>query len=55
MGLRLFADQCIPTIVTESFSSAGFEVLILKDFLPIESVDSVVISKAQKFRSWMQS
>ncbi len=48
MGLRLFADQCIPTIVTESLRSAGYEVMALKDFLPIESVDSVVISKAQE-------
>ncbi len=48
MGLRLFADQCIPTVVTESLHSAGFDVMILKDYLPIESVDSVVISKAQE-------
>ena len=48
MGLRLFADQCIPTIVIESLRSAGYEVMALKDFLPIESVDSVVISKAQE-------
>ncbi len=48
MGLRLFADQCIPTIVIESLCSAGYEVMSLKDFLPIESVDSVVISKAQE-------
>jgi predicted nuclease of predicted toxin-antitoxin system len=48
MGLRLFADQCIPTIVTESLHSAGYEVMSLKDFLPIESVDSVIISKEQE-------
>ena len=33
MGLRLFADQCIPTIVIESLRSAGHEVMSLKDYL----------------------
>lgn len=48
MGLRLFADQCVPTIVTESLRIAGYEVMLLRDFLPIESIDSIVISKAQE-------
>ena len=33
MGLRLFADQCIPTNVIESLRSAGYEVMPLKDYL----------------------
>lgn len=51
MGLRFFADQCVPITVTESLRDAGYEVLCFRDFLPIESVDSVVISKAQKLKA----
>jgi len=45
MELQLFADQCMPTVVIESLCSAGYEYMQLKDFLPIESLDSIVISK----------
>ena len=51
MGLRLFADQCVPNTVTESLRDAGYEVLCLRDFLPIESLDSVVISKDQELET----
>ena len=47
MGLRFFADQCVPISVIEDLRDAGYEVLYLRDYLPIESPDSVVISKAQ--------
>ena len=36
MGLRFFADQCVPISVIEP-SYAGYEVLYLRDYLPIES------------------
>lgn len=48
MGIRVFADQCVPNLVTESLRNGGYEVLLLRDFLPIESNDIVVISKAQE-------
>ncbi len=48
MGLRLFADQCVPNIVIESLRSSGFEVMVLRDFLMIKSEDSIIISKAQQ-------
>lgn len=51
MGLRVFADQCVPNLVTESLRNAGYEVLLLRDFLPIESIDTVVISKAQELKA----
>ncbi len=51
MGLRLFADQCVPVTVTTFLRDAGYKVLSLRDFLPIESVDSVVISKVQEFKA----
>ena len=51
MGLRLFADQCVPVTVITFLRDAGYEVLCLRDFLPIESVDSVVITKAQELET----
>ncbi len=33
MGLWLFADQCIQTIVIEPLRSTGYEVMPLKDYL----------------------
>ena len=48
MVLRFFADQCVPTVVIETLRDAGYEVWYLRDYLPIESPDLVVISKAQE-------
>ena len=48
MGLRFLADQCVPTAVIETLRDAGYEVWYLRDYLPIESPDFVVISKAQE-------
>lgn len=48
MGLRFFADQCVPTTVTTSLANAGYQVYCLRDYLPIESPDSIVIAKAQE-------
>lgn len=51
MGLRFFTDQCVPTVVIEDLRGAGYEVCYLRDYLPIESPDLVVISKAQELRT----
>ena len=51
MALRLFTDQCVPVTVTTYLRDVGCEVLCLRDFIPIESVDSVVISKAQELET----
>jgi predicted nuclease of predicted toxin-antitoxin system len=48
MGLQFFADQCVPTVVVEDLRDAGYEVWYLRDHLPIESSDVVVISKTQE-------
>ena len=48
MGLQLLADQCVPTAVVKDLRDAGHEVWYLRDYLPIESSDPVVISKAQE-------
>ena len=51
MGLRFLADQCVPAFVIESLRDVGYEIWYLRDHLPIESPDMVVISKAQELRS----
>ncbi len=51
MGLQFLADQCVPTAVVKDLHDAGYEVWCLKDHLPIESSDPVVISKAQELRA----
>ncbi len=48
MSLRFFADHCIPTSIINFLRNAGYEVLILKDYIPIESPDTVVLSQAQQ-------
>lgn len=51
MGLRFFADHCIPNSIIQRLLDAGHEVLRLRDHIPVESPDSVVITTAQKLDS----
>ncbi len=55
MPLRFFADHCVSNFVIQSLRDAGGEVLRLKDHLPIESADAVVIAKAQDLNSILLS
>ena len=48
MGLKLFADHCVPFSIVRSLREAGIEVLVLKDHIPTDSPDLVVISKADE-------
>lgn len=48
MTLRFFADHCVSNSIMETLRDAGHEVLRLKDHIPSDSPDSVVISKAQE-------
>ncbi len=48
MSLRFFADQCIPNSVIQWLQNAGYEVLWLRDYVPPDSPDGLVISKAQE-------
>jgi len=48
MALRFFADHCVSTFVIETLREVGHEVLRLKDYIPVESPDSIVISRAQE-------
>ena len=47
MTLRLFADHCISNSIIKTLRDAGHEVWRLKDHIPTDSPDSIVISKAQ--------
>lgn len=48
MSIRFFADQCVPESVINTLKNAGHEVLRLREYLPADSVDVDVISKAQE-------
>jgi len=48
MALRFFADHCISNLIIRALANAGHQVLRLRDHLPPESPDSVVIAKAQQ-------
>jgi predicted nuclease of predicted toxin-antitoxin system len=51
MGLRFFADHCIPNSIIQRLLDAGHEVFRLKDHIPIESSDPFVIATAQRLDS----
>ncbi len=55
MGLRFFADQCVPNAVVDALRDAGHEVWRVRDYIPVESPDSVVISKAQELNTILVS
>ncbi len=48
MSLRWLSDQCVPAEITEILRGHGHQVTLLREVLPIRSVDSVVIAKAQE-------
>jgi predicted nuclease of predicted toxin-antitoxin system len=48
MSLRLFTDQCVPNSVTQALRDAGHDVFILKEHIPEDSNDAIVIAKAQE-------
>lgn len=51
MNLRFFIDHCIPNVVVKSLSTQGYDVQLLRDYIPTDSDDEVVISKAQELDS----
>jgi hypothetical protein len=46
MALRFLADHCVSNSTVQSLREAHHEVLRLKDVLPVESSDTIVIAKA---------
>ena len=47
MALRFLADHCVSNSTVQTLREANHEVLRLKDVLPVESSDTIVITKAQ--------
>ncbi len=48
MSLRLLSDQCVPAEITQTLRRHGHRLTLLREVLPIRSVDRVVIAKAQE-------
>lgn len=48
MSLRFFCDQCVPAEISDTLRRCGHEVTLLRDALPIRSVDPAVIGHAEK-------
>ena len=55
MSLRFFADHCVPSSVIRMLSNAGYEVLLLRDYIPTDSPDFTVIEKAQEIEAILLS
>jgi predicted nuclease of predicted toxin-antitoxin system len=47
MSLKFFADQCVPNTVIETLRKAEHQVLVLKEHIPRDSPDPMVIATAQ--------
>ncbi len=48
MSLRFFADHCVSNAIMVALQEMDFQVLRLRDHLPANSPDGLVISKAQE-------
>ena len=55
MRLPFFADHCVSNAIMHSLRAAGHDVLRLRDQLPVESPDPVVIAKAQELDALLLS
>jgi predicted nuclease of predicted toxin-antitoxin system len=48
MSLRFFSDQCVPAEITDTLRRHGHQVTLLREVLPIRSLDPAVIAKVQE-------
>lgn len=48
MALRFLADHCISNTIVQALRDSAHEVVRLKDVLPVNSPDTIVIAKAQE-------
>ncbi|MBI4965144.1 MAG: DUF5615 family PIN-like protein [Desulfomonile tiedjei] len=55
MGLRFFADHCVPNSVLRALRDGGHEVFILKEHLPQDASDSTVIARVQELNAILVS
>jgi len=47
-NLKFFVDHCVPNSIISALRGAGYEVLRLRDYIPADSPDDIVITKAQE-------
>ena len=55
MGCQFFADHCVSNAIMQTLRAAGHEVVRLREQLPVESPDAVVIAKAQQLNAILLS
>ena len=48
MSLRFFSDQCVPAEITDTLRQHGHQVTLVREVLPIRSLDPAVIAAAQE-------
>ena len=48
MALRFLADHCVSNFTVQTLRESNHEVMCLRDVLPVESADALVIAKAQE-------
>jgi predicted nuclease of predicted toxin-antitoxin system len=55
MPLRFFTDHCVPNSVIQTLRAAGHGVVILREHIPRDSDDPIVIAKAQELEAILVS
>ena len=55
MSLRFFSDQCVPAEITDFLEQRHYQVTLLREVLPIRSLDPEVIAKAQQLHAVLLS
>ncbi len=55
MALRFLADHCISNFIIQTLQDAKHEVLRLRELLPVDSPDAIVIAKAQEINAILVS
>lgn len=50
MNVRFFTDQCVPMEVARRLRTAGYEVIVLRDIIPVRSPDTAVLAKAGEMK-----
>ena len=48
MALRFLADHCVSNSTVQTLREAQHEVFRLRDVLPVDSSDAIVLAKAQE-------